>query len=206
MIISTKHRFVLLSNTKCASTSLTHSFKDHVDLTMAEDYRLRHTDYKTYKQFVEPYLQHALQSEPDNKFDVFCLFREPVDWVFSWYKFRRSSHLGKADDPEKSTTNITWDDYLTLYLKGWPQNKSLVVGQQHSFVTLKDGSTTGLNLYRYENLHKLTALLSDRIGKQVGLLEWNVSSTHDFAPSDEHRERARRVLKRDYQIYDDIAR
>lgn len=204
MIISVDHKFILLSNRKCGSTSLVHSLENLPDMMVQKDYRLRHTNYKDYQQFIRPWLQKNLKDDLDD-FKVISVFREPLDWVFSWYRFRRSAHLQQVDNPDFSTRGISWHTFLKNYLID-PENRPSYarVSDQADFVIGEDGTVDGITLFAYDKFDDLVLWLKNRIGQDFELKQFNVSDTINQKPSERDYNLARQYLTRDYEIYESI--
>ncbi len=201
MIISLKGSFVLLSNRKCASTSLVHTLEPYATL-LAKEPVLRHTNFSGYKKYVEPWLAGLGRVRLD-RFRVYCLFREPTEWLFSWYAFRQRKDVS----PEvikghgEYTGHITWRDFLEAYFS--PTRPSYArVGRQIDFVTVNGIVGDDLKIFPYEHIHRLVRELSHRLEVEL------VLATHNISPkiSEEVRatdyQRCRSLLKEEYALYD----
>lgn len=204
MLISVKHKFVFLSNQKCASSSIIKSLKDHSDAVLGNHFRLRHTPYADYEQFVLPFLQHRVGPEVVD-YPVYTLFREPTDWLFSWYKFRRRHKIEAEDHPRHHlyTGDISWAEFLQEVASPKPRPFAKV-GRQAKFVLASDQKTVGPTLFRYENIDQLWSTLCAHVGKPLVLERRNVSPPSDQAPNAEDQKLCRAILADDYRIYDAI--
>lgn len=204
MLISVKHKFVFLSNHKCASSSIISSLKDHSDAVLGNHFRLRHTPYSDFERFVLPFLEHRIGPEVHD-YPVYALFRDPTDWLFSWYRFRSRANIQAKDHPrhEFYTGNVSWAAFLDEVASPKPRPFAHL-GRQSHFVLAQDRKTIGPTLFRYENIDQLWATLCDHVGEPLELRRYNVSPPSEHAPNDADRERCRLLLADDYRIYDAI--
>ncbi len=204
MLVSTKHKFAFLSNRKCASSSLIESLGPYCDITMGRDHRLRHLSFGDYQKHVLPLLVEKVGGEARD-YQVFCLFREPVDWLFSWYRFRTREEISPTVTPNhwEYTGNISWSEFLDECLKERPAAFA-DLPPQHHFVQGMDGTSDGLTIFPYEEFDRFLEAISARIGEPVDVVNWNVSPKLQDGPTKADYRRCRKALAADYQIYDAI--
>lgn len=201
MLVSPRHKFIFLSNHKCASTSIIGALKPHCAFVAESDHRLRHTKYREFQQFILPFLEHRLGPEVSD-YKIYCLFREPTDWLYSWYRFRSRPKL--QGEKERYTGGMAWQDFLAEALEPRPAPFA-TVGRQAAFVTGLDGKTEGLTLFAFEALESFWCDVSGRVGRALDLPRLNMSPKRDeTAPSDADRARCRQVLAEEYAIYDGL--
>lgn len=204
MLVSTRYKFVFLSNQKCASSSLVRSLSQFGDVLLETDHRLRHTSYSEYQQYILPLLIKKVGEEVED-YKIYCLFREPLDWLFSWYRFRTRKEIAHDTAPDhwEYTGGMTWTAFLDEALKRKPAQFANV-GCQHEFVEGTDGSLKGLTLFRYDDLNRFLDCMIDRVGREFEVYNWNVSPQVASSPSEADYERCRAGLAADYRIYDSI--
>jgi hypothetical protein len=204
MLLFTKHKFVILSNRKCASTSLMHSLGEYADGTLFRDFRIRHTNYREYKNLIEPFLRHKIGDEVD-EYDVYSLFREPTDWLHSWYRFRKRPAIAEAgtEKHKRYTGNVDWREFLRASVEETGESYAMAT-RQHQFVRGASKSEVGPTLVRYDDLNAFFEMILDRIGRKRSLDQRNVSPALNEGPSDDDRAYCRSHLARDYQLYDGI--
>jgi hypothetical protein len=85
MLIFWPQRLVVLATPKTGTTSLEAALESLADIAVLRPPALRHTDVRTFRRHVAPYLE-AAAGEP---FRCVALMREPVEWLGSWYRARR---------------------------------------------------------------------------------------------------------------------
>lgn len=203
MIISTKYRFVFLANRKCASSSIVHALRPFANAIAESDPRLRHTNFKAYKQFIEPWLQSVADDTTDYK--VYALFREPVEWLCSWYRFRHRPEISDHANPQylEYTGGVSWDNFLDQCFSASPPTFAMV-GNQFNFVADAEGNIGPNSLYRYDCISRLVDDLSDRVGKRIDLPRLNESIDLPLVITPEHYVFCRERMAADYGIYDSL--
>ncbi|MEM1159949.1 MAG: gamma-glutamyl kinase [Pseudomonadota bacterium] len=197
MMVSLKHRLVILAMPKCASTSLEAALRDQMDVIISRTPAAKHTPYRKFDRFLRRYLE----TYTDGPLEVMCLFREPLDWLGSWWRYRNRDGLS---DPARSARNMSFDAFVTAYLDGTDGPAS--VGSQARFVTDKDGRIGPDRMFRHDHFLAACTYLQDRLKVQIDPGHLNQSPSHgDMELSDAVRARAQRKLKREFEIYAEIA-
>ncbi len=204
MMVSTKHKFVVLSNKKCASSSLTSSLAPYCSLLLDRDPQMRHTTYSEYQKFVEPLIRARIGAGVD-QLSIFCLFREPTDWLYSWYRFRQREVIKDPNHPKhwEYTGHVSWHDFLDGYFTD-PRPPYARVGNQSLFVKPAPKHLNALKLVRYDQMDRLVQRLSKMIGEPLDIVRFNVSPTLKAGPSETDRALIRKKLPKDYAVYDAI--
>lgn len=199
MLVSLKHRLVLLAMPKCASTALEAALAPHMDVVISRNPAAKHTPFRKYDRFLRRYLE----TYTDGPLEVVSLFREPVDWLRSWWRYRSRDGL---KDPSRSAKGWTFDQFAQAYLSGQPGPAS--VGSQARFVSARDGSLGVDRVFRYESVADWTAFLSDRLATEVALDRLNASPPPPGSPDlDEQTRMGLSVaLEPEFRIYRDVAR
>lgn len=198
MLVSLRHRLVILSMPKCASTALEQALSPHMDLILRGAPGVKHTTFRKYDRFLRPYLE----SYTKDPFEVACLFREPVDWLHSWWRYRGRDGI---PNPENSTRGMSFGDFAHAYMDG--QRKPADVGQQARFVSAPDGAIGVDRIFRYDRLDGLSAFLKDRLEIDFTLGRTNASPGKPGAPdlaADTRRE-LDAYLSTEHRIYRDVA-
>ncbi len=88
MVASINYRFCFLSNTKCASTSITSALSEYGDLYTSQNPKIKHLNYLKFDKWVRPLL-----GAEQEKFTTIAVIREPLDWLHSWYRYRQRSSI-----------------------------------------------------------------------------------------------------------------
>ena len=135
MQVSLKHRFVFLCTPKCASNSIEAMLRPYVDMDLQGSPSVRHTNVRQFRRYLEPYL---VAVAPDTEFETVALIREPVSWLYSWYRFRARNAL-RTKKHIHCTSHVTFGEFVVAYLAD-PQPAFARVGSQSDFLTDENGN------------------------------------------------------------------
>lgn len=193
MLVSLRHRLVIFAMPKCASTALEEALAGEMDLVIQGHPGAKHTNYRKYDR----HLRRYLESFTKGPLETVCLFREPVDWMGSWWRYR-----GRPDipNPAKSTAAMSFDQFVSAHLDG--AKGAADIGRQSRFVSDKDGGVGMDRIFRYDSPDIWLDYLSSRLEREITLERTNVSPERhrtDLAP--ETAARLSRDLARDFEIY-----
>ena len=93
MLIGVRKRFVFVANSKTASTSIVNALSSHAEIMRGGTPQHKHI-----------YMRDALRKykflfgQPEyapNTFFRFGVMRDPIDWIQSWYRYRRGNKVAK---------------------------------------------------------------------------------------------------------------
>lgn len=172
MLISLQHSFVFFCTPKCASNSVEAMLKPHSQIHLLGSAAVRHTNVRTYQALLEPYLQ---QVAPEQRFERVAIIREPLSWLFSWYRFRARSAL-RTSQSENSTAHVSFAEFVDAFLSDEPPQFARLSSQYEFLCDHRD--EPGVNkLFAYDRLDQLREFFSDRVGKPLELRAINVSPT-----------------------------
>ena len=173
MLISVKHRFVFLCMPKCASTSTEAALEPCCEIRLGGNPKLKHVNLRDYLGNVAPFLRHYFGSTID-EFDILCLFRHPIGWLNSWYRFRqKEAQQGKRRGPGPNIMDLTFQDYLELYAND--KRGPVHVGRQIDRITDDNGQLGRIVLFRYENYARFLDYLSRKTGRSIAEKRLNIS-------------------------------
>lgn len=166
MLVSFRHRLVLLAMPKCASSALIQALDPHMDMVIRTPPGAKHTPMRKYERHLRPFLE----SHAGGPLETFCLVREPVDWLGSWWRYRARPGI---PDETKSSKDMTFTDFVAAVLEGAPGPADL--GRQAKFAAARDGTIGVDRLFAYEDLPRARAWLEERLGRRIALDKVNVS-------------------------------
>jgi len=156
---------------KAASTSIEKALLPHCDIAFQNNPRVKHIRYRRYKRFILPYIE----SSEFGPLETTCLFREPTDWLFSWYRYRsRDKIKGKP----QSTSNMTFGKFVERYMA--QDNLVSDIGRTSRFVIDNDGKPGVDYIFRYENIAEYTKFLESRFELNFNFEHLNKSSELNF--------------------------
>lgn len=198
MLVFWKEKLVLLAVPKTGTTALEGALAPRAAVVMREPPMLKHVPYYRYRRFVEPLLATAGK----DSLETVAVLRHPVDWLSSWYRYRRRDDL--AGHPN-STQGMTFDDFVTEYAKGSPAPFA-AVGSQAKFISDAEGRVGVTHLFRYEQPSALMAFLEQRLSVTLTLPRLNVSPAMDTPLSAAVEARLRRKCAAEFTVWDAAGR
>ncbi|PCJ75472.1 MAG: gamma-glutamyl kinase [Rhodobacteraceae bacterium] len=193
MLISLNKRLTFLAMPKAASTSIEMALFPYCDIAFINNPRVKHIRYRRYKRFILPYIDQS----GFGPLETTCLFREPVDWLFSWYRYRSRD---KIKAKPQSTANMSFDDFVSRYMD--EDANIFDIGRTSFFVIGHDGIPAVDHIYRYENLPAYTKFLESRFEEKFDLEHLNESPKRDFALSAPLKTQLEQFLTPEYDIYE----
>ncbi len=199
MLISVNKRLVFLSMPKCGSTAIEVALTPHFGGAFSGPPKLKHMPFSTFHDRLRPLLESYTGGR---SFETVCLFREPMDWRRSWWRYRMRD---AAKARGRSTQNMSFAEFLEANLSG--EIGPAKTGNQARFVSDKSGAVAVDRVYRYDNIAECHAYLCKRLGVDAPLGRANVSSARPEEEALEPglAERVREALAREYEIYRTVA-
>ncbi|MFD1912101.1 sulfotransferase family 2 domain-containing protein [Halodurantibacterium flavum] len=195
MLVFWNERLVFLATPKTGSTAIEVALESLATVSIQRPPELKHSPATPYQRFLRPYLNRASSAQ----FEAVALMREPVDWLGSWYRFRRRDAV--ANQPN-STRDLSFSDFVEAYLR--PERPPFAnVGAQSTFLC-RDGVLGVDRLFRYEDIDSFVNFLEERLNCEVILPRLNVSPKGDLTLDTELRARLQEALSADYALYDAI--
>lgn len=193
MLISLSKKLTFLAMPKAASTSIEMALLPHCDIAFIKNPRVKHIRYRRYKRFILPYIDKS----GFGPLETTCLFREPTDWLFSWYRYRSRD---KIKAKPKSTTNMPFDEFVSRYMAG--DSNISDIGRPSFFVGDHDGKPAVDHIFRYENLPAYTKFLEDRFEEKFNFEHLNQSPKREFTLSSHLKTQLEEFLTPEYEIYE----
>ena len=196
MLIFSKARLVFLSVPKTGTTAYEAALAPHADIVVSNPPELKHAPVFRYNRFFRPMLEKFMAEE----IDVLAVMREPVDWLGSWYRYRRRPFM--AGKPN-ATHDVSFDEFVEAYMTG---NKPgfANVGSQAKFLEPQPNGCAVTHLFRYDDQAGLTAFLEERLETPVETEAMNVSPKEALTLSPAVAEKLRRKCPEEFAIWDGI--
>lgn len=201
MLIFFKPRIVLFAVEKTATSALQEALKGEADLTFMNVGRKleKHMGFADYKAHVEP----VVLEQVDGPLDYVGVFREPVSWLNSWYRYRLREE--DAGTPQ-STRGITFEQFTRDYcMKLWARPPHVWINSQSERVCDAEGKLGVNRLFRYDDIPSLIRFLEERLGHPLSVERVNISPE---APQVELSDAARALycstFARDFEIYESL--
>jgi len=199
---------IFLCNPKCASTSIENLLdQDQATIVFNGVPRppvgvgLKHVNAEFTKSKILPFVNSIY---PDIQFTKFCVVREPLDHLFSWWKYRTKLAINSP----MSTKKIQFADFIQRYIDFREGDNSapayVKVRGQSEFVLDEDQKVFTDKVFTLDRIDLVERFISDRAGKNLSLDMHNRSpSAVESSKSLESKltEKLRKFLSDDDEIY-----
>ena len=192
MLVCLDKKLAFLAMTKAASTSIETALTPHADIIFSGDSRVKHISARKFRRFMKPYLTNM-----GHEVETCCVFRDPIDWLFSWYCYRARPQL--AGMPE-STADISFANFAEDYLARPERNKG--IGRPSRFVTDQTGAVIVDRIFRYDALPTFVSFLEERFETPLEIARMNTSETRDRQIAADLDARLKTYFAPEYAILD----
>ena len=196
MLVFVKHRLVILAVPKTGTTALESALGPHADLVVRDPPDLKHAPLYRYDRFFRPIFEKVCNAE----METLAVMREPVDWLGSWYRYRRRPFMAGRTN---ATHDMDFDSFVAAYCRD-DRPGFADVGSQANFLQTRPKGLPLTHLFRYEDQPRLVAFLQNRLGLPIETARENVSPPAPLDLSDATRARLRAVAAEDFALYDSI--
>ena len=196
MLVFFKERLAFLSVPKTGTTAYETALRGRADMVISDPPLLKHAPVYRYNRFLRPMFLNVCKVE----LELMAVMREPVDWLGSWYRYRRRPFMeGKPN----STHGVSFDEFVQAYLQG-KRPGFAEVGSQQKFLETQPNGTGVTHLFRYEDQPRLQRFLEERLEVRLELGRENVSPEMPLELSPETEARLRRKCAEEFALYDSI--
>lgn len=196
MLVFLKKNLVFISVPKTGTTAYMDALAPYADMVVANPPELKHSPVFRYNRWFRPMFAKICNKEPE----LLAVVREPISWLASWYKYRQRPFL---DGKPTSTRGLSFDDFVRAYCRG-TQPAYANVGSQAKFLEPQKNGCKVTYLFRYDELDKLDAFLSERLGVEIETPRSNVSPELDVQLSPAVTQLLRRKKPEEFALYDGI--
>ncbi|MGV6849995.1 MAG: gamma-glutamyl kinase [Marinibacterium sp.] len=196
MLVFYKARLVMLAIPKTGTTAYETALAPYADWVVSGPPDLKHAPLYRYDRFFRPIFEKVCGA----RMETLAVMRDPIDWLGSWYRYRRREDLRGQD---QGTTGVSFDEFVKGYLKGKPPAFANV-GRQGKFLTPRPGGEAVTHLFRYDDPASLHAFLHERLGISVHPERKNVSPQMALELSPGVERRLRQKLHEDFALFDRI--
>lgn len=167
---------------------------------------LKHTGYAEFQRFLQPWLE--IKGFPRESYEVVCAFREPIDWLGSWWRYRSREEL--ADPSHRNHRNyaghVSFERFARAYVDGGEQFARLEdpagVRRPSEFVRPAPGEARIDRVFRQERLDLLVDFLRGKVGEEVKVSVKNASPGRPSSISEGCERELRRFFTLEYEIYE----
>ncbi len=206
MILAPRHGFVFLAMPRAASSSLERAFKPYAQLMQAaRNPRLKHTNYGEFQRFLEPWLE--AKGFPRESYEVVCAFREPVDWLGSWWRYRSREEISDPShwNHKNYAGHVSFGEFARAYVDDSAQFARIEdpagVRRPSEFVRPEPGGAEIDRVFRQDRLDLLVDFLRGKVGEEVEMQVRNASPRRPASMSEACERELREFFAPEYGIY-----
>lgn len=193
MLISLESKLAILATPKTGSTSIEAAMVPFCDIQFIKNPTVKHMTLRRFHRHIAPYLA-AIGHED---IETTALIRDPIDWLGSWYRYRRRDALrGHAN----STLDVSFDAFAQAYMSD-PKPPFARVGQQSLFLQPTGSGQSLTHLFKYENMDDFRAFLENRFGESLNFPDLNSAPKFDLDLRRSTKDALRDYFARDYELW-----
>jgi hypothetical protein len=161
---------------------------------------IKHTTYAGFQRFLQPFLNS--KGFPRESYEVVCVFREPIDWLSSWWRYRSREKLANPLDPKHRNYagDVSFEHFARAYMEG--SERFAKVGRPSKFVQPRQGEAEMDRIFRYDRLELLVEFLCEKVGEEVEVGSANTSPERKFSLSEECEIELREFFAPEYRVYE----
>lgn len=200
MQLSTRFGFAFLCMPKCASTSIESAIGKYCNVKFGGHAALKHISAQMYATTILP-VHQALVSNV--KIESFCLMRDPLAWIESWYRFRARPQLQAQDHPNHAhyTGDMSYQAFIEAYLTSGRRPPFANIGTQSGFLQLDTGQLGVDYIFPMSRLDLVARFLSQKIGRDIEIPTKNTSEAREAALDSATLARLEAHLAGDIRLY-----
>ncbi len=193
MLVFYKERLTLLSVPKTGSTAYQMALRNRADIVVSGPPELKHAPVRRYDRF----FQNMFQKLFDAEMEIMAVVREPIDWLGSWYRYRRRASLSGSPT---STEHLSFEEFVCAYMNS---NRPAFadVGSQSRFFLTRSNGAGATHVFKYEHQDKILAFLESRLDTKISLKRENVSPKMPLSLSSETEGRFRTKFQDDFELH-----
>lgn len=158
--------FVLLALPKTASTSLERTLSPYATELVASPPGQKHLPARGFVHTRAHDL--AAQGHPRESYELVTMFREPIAWLESWWRYRA------REDSRQSTADLTFEQFARLYLAG-DDDAPVPQGRPAKFIHAQ-GAVAVDRVFSVDRPDVWSAWFSERLGVPLEFERRNAST------------------------------
>jgi hypothetical protein len=184
---------------KCASTSIESVVKKYSTIKFGGEPAIKHMSAQYFHDYVLP-LHRKLM--PTSSLESFCMMREPLEWVNSWYRYRSREALSNPQHPNHAnyTGNISFEGFVEALTSENPPAYADIKNQSY-YIKLRDGRVGVDKIFPMERIEEVANYLSGMIDEEIEIPMKNVSPDRDKVLPTALYEKFKEFYREDYELY-----
>ncbi|MEO0772611.1 MAG: gamma-glutamyl kinase [Pseudomonadota bacterium] len=196
MLMFHKAKLVFLAVPKTGTTAYAEALEPLATMVVRDPPELKHAPVYRYNRFFRPMFEKFVGDD----LTVLAVMREPIDWLGSWYRYRKRPFL---DGQRTSTKDISFDAFVDAYCKG-DTPPFANVGNQARFLRPHQNGTHVTHVFRYDDQDGLRGFLEARLETTIKTAQVNASPPENLDLSEDTEAKLRRKFALDFEVYDSI--
>jgi hypothetical protein len=118
MLLAPRYGFVFLAIPKTGTSAIETAFRPYAQVATQGIPAIKHTRYAEFQRFLQPFL--AAKDFPRDSYEVVCVFREPIDWLSSWWRYRSRGKLADHSSTKhhRYTGELSFEQFARAYMEG----------------------------------------------------------------------------------------
>ncbi|QDC09527.1 hypothetical protein FHY55_09845 [Oceanicola sp. D3] len=194
MLVFWDARLVLLATPKTGTHALETALGNEADIAFRHPPLVKHMGVAWANRL----MPRIVGEKEWPTFRTVAAMREPLDWLGSWYRYRRRNDLvGQSN----STRDMNFSKFLRGYLKD-PQPDYARLGRQWKFLRREDNRVGVDYLFAYEQFGEMVEFLENRLDRKITLDQENVSPKAELEVDPELAPPLAKALEKDFRLYD----
>jgi hypothetical protein len=187
--------FVLLALPKTASTALERTLTPYATEVVGSPPAQKHLPARG---FVHTRMEQlAADGHPRESYELVTMFREPIEWLESWWRYRA------REGSRSSTADMDFEEFARRYVSG-DDDGPIPAGRPAKFVRAR-GVVAVDRIFSVERPDVWEPWFSERVGEPLEFERRNVSSTQRGELSAETRERLEAWFAPEYDVWRRLA-
>lgn len=181
MRLSVQHQFAFLCIPKCGSTSVERAIAPYCEVLIGGDPSLKHLNAKKFHRNIRPLLHKV---DPRQEIEIFCIMREPMDRIRSWYQYQLRPELANPGHKrhQRYTGNVSFEQFIEAIMEK-DRPTFAHIGSQAQFIKLSDGSLGVDRIFRLDHMNAVSEYLTAKIGKPIRIPFANKSVSRKKEPA-----------------------
>lgn len=187
--------FVLLALPKTASTSLERTLSPYATEVVSAPPHRKHLPARGFVHTVAHEL--AGQGHPRESYELVTMFREPIEWLESWWRYR------SRDDSRQSTAEMSFEEFARRYLSG-DDAAPVPKGRPARFIHAQ-GAVAVDRVFSVDRPEVWSAWFSERLGEPLEFERRNASDAERGELSPATREALEAHFVPEYDVWRRLA-
>ncbi|MBT0956696.1 gamma-glutamyl kinase [Alphaproteobacteria bacterium KMM 3653] len=194
MMIFWDERLYLMAVPKTGTHALEAALSSRADIVLRHPPKIKHMNQTWSRTF----LRQLTGEKEASEFKSIAVMRDPVDWLGSWYRYRKRDDISHQ---RVSTRGVTFDQFLNDYMaEDRPRHAQL--GRQWNMLRDHDDKVGVDLLFPYENFSDLIGFLEDCLDFKIELGRENVSPREDLFAEEATLTALKKHLAKDFALHE----